>query len=64
MLEKLGCVCVCVVVDAGLHAELSLPTIAVVGSQSVGKTSVLQSLVGLLAASGQRLYARVAQSNL
>lgn len=35
-----------VLVSAGLHAELSLPTIAVVGSQSVGKTSVLESLVG------------------
>ena len=48
-----------VVCDAGLHAELSLPTIAVVGSQSVGKTSVLESLVGVLAASGQRLRAEV-----
>ncbi|CAE7230638.1 dnm1l [Symbiodinium pilosum] len=35
-----------VLVSAGLHADLSLPTIAVVGSQSVGKTSVLESLVG------------------
>jgi len=35
-----------VLVGAGLHADLGLPQIAVVGSQSVGKTSVLQSLVG------------------
>jgi len=35
-----------VLVGSGLHADLGLPQIAVVGSQSVGKTSVLQSLVG------------------
>eukprot|EP00927_Polykrikos_kofoidii_P070836 TRINITY_DN67214_c0_g1_i1.p1 TRINITY_DN67214_c0_g1~~TRINITY_DN67214_c0_g1_i1.p1 ORF type:complete len:744 (-),score=121.29 TRINITY_DN67214_c0_g1_i1:123-2354(-) len=35
-----------VLANAGLHADLGLPQIAVVGSQSVGKTSVLQSLVG------------------
>ncbi|CAE8597978.1 unnamed protein product, partial [Polarella glacialis] len=35
-----------VVLGAGLHADLGLPMIAVVGSQSVGKTSVLESLVG------------------
>lgn len=35
-----------VLAGAGLHANLGLPQIAVVGSQSVGKTSVLQSLVG------------------
>jgi len=35
-----------VLIGSGLHADLGLPQIAVVGSQSVGKTSVLQSLVG------------------
>lgn len=35
-----------VLVGSGLHSDLGLPQIAVVGSQSVGKTSVLQSLVG------------------
>ncbi|CAJ1456356.1 unnamed protein product [Effrenium voratum] len=35
-----------VVLAAGLSKDLSLPMIAVMGSQSVGKTSVLESLVG------------------
>jgi len=35
-----------VLAKAGLHADLGLPQIAAVGSQSVGKTSVLESLVG------------------
>eukprot|EP00930_Biecheleria_cincta_P100897 TRINITY_DN92527_c0_g1_i1.p1 TRINITY_DN92527_c0_g1~~TRINITY_DN92527_c0_g1_i1.p1 ORF type:complete len:698 (+),score=124.09 TRINITY_DN92527_c0_g1_i1:59-2152(+) len=35
-----------IILGTGLHADLSLPMIAVVGSQSVGKTSVLESLVG------------------
>ena len=34
------------VLSAGLSSELSLPMITVMGSQSVGKTSVLESLVG------------------
>eukprot|EP00931_Biecheleriopsis_adriatica_P055628 TRINITY_DN32934_c0_g1_i1.p1 TRINITY_DN32934_c0_g1~~TRINITY_DN32934_c0_g1_i1.p1 ORF type:complete len:358 (-),score=64.57 TRINITY_DN32934_c0_g1_i1:132-1205(-) len=35
-----------IILGAGLHTDLALPMIAVVGSQSVGKTSVLESLVG------------------
>lgn len=35
-----------VIISAGLTSDLSLPMITVMGSQSVGKTSVLESLVG------------------
>lgn len=35
-----------VIISAGLHTDLALPMITVMGSQSVGKTSVLESLVG------------------
>lgn len=37
------------ILTKGLHTDLALPMITVMGSQSVGKTSVLESLVGLLA---------------
>lgn len=40
----------------GLNSDLSLPVIAVMGSQSVGKTSVLESLVGRLATDGSRCF--------
>jgi len=35
-----------VLASAGVHADIGLPQVAVVGAQSVGKSSVLQGLVG------------------
>jgi ABC-type phosphate/phosphonate transport system ATPase subunit len=33
--------------DAGLNEHISLPRVAVLGSQSAGKSSLLESVVGL-----------------
>lgn len=33
--------------DAGLNEHISLPRVAVLGSQSAGKSSLLESIVGL-----------------